>query len=460
MTENTTKTGWSRNREMTELEATMWRANKHPSNSTQGGVLEILGSSPSWETMVQWNKDGIDRFPRFKEKVVEPAVPVGPPVWVEDADFNLTNHLSHVTLDGPGTMRQLLDVVQEIALQPLDPHRPPWSGTYIEGLEGGRSAYFLVVSHCLMDGHGSVQLLDTLHRTEGEGPAAVPSQRRTPSGVDVAVGQTLDRVRATPKMVGKSASALVNAIKAGPRQNAGFLGSVARVMAPPPSSTSPLFTTGERTKWSYGVLDVPLADLKAAGKAVGGTVNDAYVAAVLGGLRRYHDLDGLQLDDININMPVSVRRSNDAEGGNKFAAAFVSAPASIVDPHKRVLAVGEMSRRASAEPALDFFSLVLPVLNRAPAAVLTPLFTTMQNRTDLTISNVPGAVSPGEIAGARVDEVYYFGPLPGSPVMSVLHSHLGNCYIGLNVDGDVFEIDRLVDCVRAGFDEVLALGRT
>lgn len=449
--------GWSRSREMTELESTMWRANKHPSNSTQGGVLQILGAAPTFEEMKAWNEAGIARFPRFREKVVEPAIPLGPPVWVEDPDFHLDHHLTYVTLSDSASMRELLDVVQTIALKPLDPSRPPWTGTYIDGLEGGRSAYFLVVSHCLMDGHGSVQLFDDLHTNEMGAVSTHLSTGSVPSPTDVALGQALDRVRSAPKYAARTANAVIGAVKAGPRRNIEFASSVARVMSPPPASTSPLLSTGARTNWRFGVLDVPLADLKAAGKAAGGTLNDAYVAAVTGGLRRYHEQRDLEIGDITINMPVSVRRTGDAQGGNKFAAAFVTAPSSIVDPAKRIQAVGEMSRKASSEPALDFFSLVLPVLNRAPSSVLTPLFTTLQNRTDLTISNVPGARTAGELAGASIDEVYYLAPLPGSPVMCVLHSHLGRCYIGLNVDGDVFDIDDVVNCVREGFEEVLAL---
>lgn len=458
MSNATNDAGWSRSREMTELESTMWRANKHPSNSTQGGVLQVLGSAPSFEEMRAWNEAGIARFPRFREKVVEPSVPLGPPIWVEDPAFDLDKHLRYLSLGGSATMRDLLDAVQKIALTPLDPGRPPWTGTYIDGLEGGRSAYFLVVSHCLMDGHGSVQLFADLHNNEAGGAASQPAPHPVPSPNDVALGQALDRVRSAPKYVAKTANAVVGALKAGPKRNIAFASSVARVMSPPSPSTSPLLSTGDRTNWRFGVLDVSLADLKAAGKAVGGTLNDAYVAAVTGGLRLYHESRNLEIGDITINMPVSVRSSSDAQGGNKFAAAFVTAPSSIVDPAQRIRAVGEMSRRASSEPALDFFSLVLPVLNRAPSSVLTPLFTTLQNRTDLTISNVPGARTSGELAGATIDEVYYLAPLPGSPVMCVLHSHLDRCYIGLNVDGDVFEIDDVVECVRKGFDEVLALG--
>ena len=67
-------------------------------------------------------------------------------------------------------------------------------------------------------------------------------------------------------------------------------------------------------------------------KAAGGTVNDAFVTAILGGLRRYHERHDIEMGDIPISMPVSVRREDDAMGGNRFTGAFFSAPSAIATP--------------------------------------------------------------------------------------------------------------------------------
>jgi hypothetical protein len=215
---------------------------------------------------------------------------------------------------------------------------------------------------------------------------------------------------------------------------------------------------GNRTAWRYGIFECGLDELKAASKRAGGTLNDAYVAAVLGGLRHYHEAKGLEVGDITINIPVSVRREGDAEGGNRFAVAFITAPSSEPDPVERIRKLGEVVGAVRGEPALDFFSLVLPALNRAPAALLEPVFTSMQERADLTISNVPGMRKPVAFMGSEVQRIYYFGPLAGSSVMSVLCSHNGTCCIGVNCDGDVFEDPaQLHASLQAGLDEVLAV---
>lgn len=451
---------WGGGRQMSEFEATMWRANKHPENSTQGGVLQMLAGTPVWDELVAWHDFGLAEFPRFKQKVVEPALPVGPPVWVDDADFDLTHHLQRLDLGGSATREELLACASELALVALDPARPPWRGHLIEGLEGGRSAYFLIVHHCLMDGHGSVQLLGDLHRrTAGQvASGRKATAAKTPTPVDVAVGQVAQRVLGLPRFAKGALGVAASAAK-DPVGSAKFVGSVGRVLAPPPAGKSELLSSGERTNWAYGTVSCELAELKAAGKAVDGTINDAYVSAILGGLRRYHERAGKPMGDVVVNMPVSMRRDGDSKGGNKFAPAFISAPSSIADPAERMRELKKVVRRASSEPALDVFSLVLPLLNRAPSQILTPLFTSMQNRTDVTLSNVPGMRDESQLLGIDIDEIYYFGPLPGSPVMVVLHSHVGKACIGINCDGDVFDAPILMECLQEGLDEVLALGR-
>lgn len=200
--------------------------------------------------------------------------------------------------------------------------------------------------------------------------------------------------------------------------------------------------------------------LKNAAKAAGGTLNDAYVSAVLGGPRRYHEQVGVAIGDVTINIPVSLRRESDSAGGNRFATAFISAPSSLADPVARIAKLRETVGAMRDELALDFFSLLLPILNRAPASMFTPLFISMQNRADVTVSNVPGMRDQVRFLGVPVRAMYYFGPLPGSPVILVLHSQSGRCFIGVNCNGEVFpEPQALFDCLRAGLNEVLALGR-
>ncbi len=55
--------------------------------------------------------------------------------------------------------------------------------------------------------------------------------------------------------------------------------------------------------------------------------------------------------------------------------------------------------------------------------------------------------------------MYPFGPAPGSAVMVTMISHDGICCIGVTADAAAIpDIEHFTQCLRDGFDEVLALG--
>jgi hypothetical protein len=82
-------------------------------------------------------------------------------------------------------------------------------------------------------------------------------------------------------------------------------------------------------------------------------------------------------------------------------------------------------------------------------------FTTAQ---DAQISNIPGIPHAVFLAGAEVTHYWPFAPAPGCGMMIAMLSHNGRCCIGINSDtAAVTEPELLVECLRAGLDEVLAL---
>jgi hypothetical protein len=206
------------------------------------------------------------------------------------------------------------------------------------------------------------------------------------------------------------------------------------------------------------VLECQLADLKSAGKAPGGSVNDAFVAALLGGLRIYHERHGVELDRLAMAMPVSLRKDDDPMGGNKWAGALFAAPIGITDPAERIAAIRGRVLSLRTESALDTFSLVAPVVNRLPSTVGV-LAARLGAGADLSASSMPGLPYQTYLAGSKVERAYPFGPLPGVAVMSAMVSHAGTCCFGLNIDGAaVADVDVLMECFQAGLDETLAVG--
>lgn len=454
---------WGSEPKLNALDSLMWRTENAPSASWTGVVVHLLDTTPTWERLLKAHEWVIRAVPRFAERVIEPLVPVGPPLWSADDSFDLAYHLRRTSLPAPGTMAQLLEVAQQLAVTPLDRNRPPWMALFVEGLEGGRSAYVLQAHHVLMDGGAAAQLYSRVLGRDPDSsssalPVAVKRPRYTRASAAVTdAGSLVKGLGALERSLRHSVSRAI----AKPAMTATYAKSMLRVASPPPASTSSLFGTGTRTKWRFGTLECDLATLKAAGKAVDGTVNDAFVAAVLGGLRHYHLKLGLELDDIPISMPVSVRRDGDPMGGNRFTGAFFSAPSSIADPADRIRAMRERVATVRNEPALDFINTVTPVFNLIPAQLVEATLSKLTAGAAITTSSWPGLTTKMFMAGAAFERMFVFGPLPGTAMCAAMNSHAGVCCIGLNADGDVFtDLDTLWACMQRGLDEVLELACT
>jgi hypothetical protein len=250
--------------------------------------------------------------------------------------------------------------------------------------------------------------------------------------------------------------ALVNPLRAG-RDAKSYAESLRRVLGDHGTKGSPLLAA-RSPSWRWLAFDVPFDDLRAAAKAADGSVNDAFLSALLGGFRRYHIELGSPIERMPIAIPVSVRREGDRAGGNRFAGARLAGPVGIVDPARRIQAIKNLVGGARAEPALDVLGLLAPGLARMPAPLISQLTGALTKSNDLQASNVPGLRGNAYLAGAKIERAYGFGPLPGCATMVTLVSHGETCCIAVNLDpAAVTEPERFARCLTEGFAEVLAL---
>src|ERR1700733_374154 len=124
---------WGAAKEMTPFEALMWRSESDPVLRSHVTAIEILDCVPDWDRLVGAHEWATSVVARLRQRVVEPLLPVGPPVWVDDGEFELAYHLRRVGLPSPGGLRQLLDLAQAFAMAPLDASRPQWEAILVEG---------------------------------------------------------------------------------------------------------------------------------------------------------------------------------------------------------------------------------------------------------------------------------------------------------------------------------------
>jgi WS/DGAT/MGAT family acyltransferase len=442
----------------------MWRSEASPRLRSGGVILDVLDHAPDWDRFVAAHHWAVNLIPRLRQHVVEDPLRLNPPTWAMHDEFDLGYHLRRARVPEGGTFDDVLEMAQVLAMAPFDRVRPLWEAVLVEGLPGGEAAYMLKLHHSLLDGAAGIQLFDILHSSRPEPTPDKPrtSSRPTPpptgarriaqqlgGSVGLLRRGTGDAVRLTGELIVRPEPTISSGVR--------FVRSLARLAGPSPAAPSPLMTRRSISR-RLTVIDVPLKSLREAGREAGGSVNDAFLASLTGGLRIYHERHGATPEVLPIAFPVSLRRADDPLGGNRFAGARIAGPIGTADPRDRIRLIRERVLEARDEPALDFMAMLSPLLSRIPSPVLTRMTERVTSSIDLQASNIPGLARPAYIAGARITRMYPFGPAPGSAVMVTMISHDGLCCIGVNADhAAIPDPERFTDCLREGFDEVLAL---
>jgi diacylglycerol O-acyltransferase len=463
-------------RHMSDEDALMWNIEKDPILRSTILAVAIFDRPPDWKALRERIERTTRLVPRFRQRVVSPPLRVGPPRWTVEPTFDLDFHLRRVRLPGPGTDRALLDVLQPMATTSFDRARPLWEFVLIEGLEdptgeGERAAFAMKVHHSVTDGVGGMHLL--AHMIDLARDATPPDPDDVPAAPAPEHLGTLDLLLESASHMRRRAFGILSrvpgtawrATTATLRDPIGTtfafsqsVASIAKTLAPATAPMSPIMRQrglGRR----LDMFDISLDDLRKAAKSAECSLNDAFVAAVLGGIRRYHERHGAAPDALRMTLPINLRIGGDDSSGNRFAPARFPVPLNIEDPTERMRAIRSLVKNWRAEPALQMTSTLAGVLNRLPTATTTALFGGMLKCCDFVTSNVPGAPVPVYTAGSKVERLYAFGPPSGSAFNVTLISHCDTCCIGVVADTTAIpDTDVLVSCLRAGFDEILSLG--
>ena len=451
---------------MRNTDALAWSMEHDPGlRSTIVGVTWLEGR-PDFAVLSARLDHATRVAPRFRQRPVSPPGLFATPRWV-DCDLDLSLHLRRMDAPFPHTAQTVLDFARSEAMTEFEPSRPLWAATLVEGLEGDRAALVLKIHHSLTDGVGAIQLGTLLFDTTPEpGPVdstmtPSPHPEPEPSGTALtreAVTHSMERLTSTARdgfgrLLPMAASVAHHPVRSALDVLA-MAGSLGRFVMPMSQTLSPVMTGRGLDRHLY-LLEVDLEELKRAGTNVGATLNDAFVASITGGLRRYHELHGAPVDELRVTMPISLRHHDDPIGGNRITLERFTVPVGEASPSVRVRVTGWRCRAARYEEALPLSDAVAGLLNLLPAGVVG----SMLKHVDFVASDVPGIPVPLFLAGALVTGYYAFGPTTGAAFNVTLVSYRGTCCIGCTIDGSaVPDPDVLVDCIRQGFDEVLDLG--
>jgi len=361
-------------------------------------------------------------IPPLRRRLVPIPLRLHHPVWIEDPDFDLDFHIRRVGVPAPGGLRELDEMVSEIAGHALDRSRPLWELWLLEGLAGGRQAAVIKIHHALADGIVSAALMDrTAARSVDESPPPperpwrsepVPSPWRL---IGDALAEWLRLLARLPALFAKTLRGLRRLVAA--RREAKVLTPLAWDTPDTP------FNTALSRRRVFATTSFALEDCRRIKQAFGVTLNDVVLALCAGSLRRWLAARGqLPSRPLIASIPVA----GDEEGapprlyGNRVAYFQTALHVELADPVERMLATRENTLEAKRELELMGRETVVDWMEYLPALPYT-ILKRLQSRlrladvvpspSNLVVSNVSGPRERIYWNGVQLAEFYSVGPL-------------------------------------------------
>jgi diacylglycerol O-acyltransferase / wax synthase len=404
-------------------------------------------------------------MPSLRQRVVESPFGLTAPRWSYDPHFDLSWHIRRVAAPDPRTREAVLQFARRSAMDAFDRDRPLWELTLVEGLEDGEAALVVKFHHSLSDGVGGVRMLEIIADPQREPLYVGPMPPAPP-------GDTPDQLAQVTGVVGAMATQLAGLARRGveaaipalirsvgdpfglARDTAAMARSVYRTAAPSPGVMSPVMRGRSMTR-HLAMMEVSLDALKKAAKTADGSVNDAYLALVTGGLRRYHERHGATVEYLRAVIPISLRTAQDTGWGNKITLMRLNVPVGEPDPAARMHLLHQLTEVAREEPSLPVTDAIAAALNMLPVSYVAGIL----KHADFVASNVPGVPKPVYVADGKITGMFTFGPTIGTSVNTTLLSYGDTCDIGINIDtAAVPDPHVLLACLHESAAEITALG--
>ncbi len=360
------------------------------------------------------------------------------PSWKKTDLFDAEYHVSHLLLPPGSTHDNLLKLVCDLTEPVMDRNRPLFRVWFIEGLADGSFAMFIKVHHAIIDGKSAMDRIGSAFGTTATAPLGKPF---------FALDETPDKPKVPKYLLHRLVDMQSSARKQGLALASVSFGllkkGVSRVLTHAASGSIPFIAPRGpmnepiRAPRSFATLSLPLAEMRAVGKAFGGTINDVAVALFDEGVHRYLRDIG---KDIRVPLagmlPVSLRDEGDREATTKASMMFVPLGAPSQKPGERleqvirgIRAAKDDMRRMSKDAAVIYAlaTFGLGELNEATAAKRVS-----NALANFVLSNVPGLPHAVYLNGAKLKGLYPVSTMGGGiGLNATLASYNGTMDFGL-----------------------------
>lgn len=411
--------------------------------------------------------------PVFTRRVVQVPFRLARPFWAEDPRFDLDAHLQHAALPVPGDWARLTELAARHFSRPLDPERPLWHMTFVEGLTSfpdlpeGSFAVITRIHHAGADGMGALDMFNSLWTAKPvRRRSRVPARKQgtLPGAMDLLKSSVLGGI-SQPRAAAEWAWDVVRGgVGAGVEYVEGDHHAPPMLFQAPRSP----FNVPISSRRTFDAVDFDLGDIRRIRSIVeGATVNDVVLAICGGGLSRYLRKHGdLPERDLVAMAPISIRDQL-GEGSNRVSAMLVPLELRLREPiarlkriHRHAVDSKAYASAIGARTLADTSKFVPFSLATAAARLYSGLHLSRYHRPpfNLVITNVPGPRDPLYLGDARLLAGYGTAPvLDGLGLILVVTSYMDTLTIAATAGFEaVPDVAHLISCLREAFDDLLA----
>lgn len=407
-----------------------------------GWTLVLQGEPPSVPELRRHVAGRLDLLPRFRRRVLSSRLRLHDPMWIDDPDFDIAQHILGVRVRAGGGAAELRELAGELLCHPLDHQRPLWRLHLVRGLDGNRFAMVGQVHHAVTDGLAAMAMATLL--LDNQPAARAVSVRRfdpspPPGFVQRATASAEERLQLSRSAAGFGLGCIVNPGAVGEALGAlQRLGGALRAIGTRAPGTTLNRPLGPRRSVAFTRL--PLAAARELGRRRGATVDDVVLATATLALGRYlRRVEGCH-PWLRVLVPVNTRTGAADELGNQVSAMFVELPIGERDPGIVLSEVTRQTGRLKRAEHAGTIDAMLRASRLAPAPVRDVIawLLTRPQAFNAVLSNVRGPTEPLYVLGRRVQSAYPAVPLAQGHGLSVgVLSYCGSLHVGLYADPDI-----------------------
>lgn len=391
----------------------------------------VLDGELDFQKLLTRFEKRIHLVPSYRKKMMQVPFSLSHPVWVDDPEFDMNNHVIHHALPDGTSLEDAMDTAVTLNEPLMERDMPLWKMVMISGVPG-KTLLLQMTHHAMIDGASGIELSMIIYDLDpNAGEPVPPNEPWQPEPLPAPSQLVADAIQENIREFTENnpitvMTRVTNNADRLRKASEVFSGFLTQPVMTAPFNAAPV-GPHRKVRW----LKKPFAEIREIRKQLGGTINDVVLAVISEAVSRYVEdhSERTKGQFMRIMCPVNVRTEDQKGGlGNQVSAIFPRLPAEPMDCVQRlnvVIAETERIKRDEEAQALTVMQESMPYVPPVGMA-MTQLVGTPMDPTRLasqfpqppppafggfrlpnaganfTCTNVPGVQVPQYMCGLEV----------------------------------------------------------